>query len=275
MKLLRETIKRMILESQSIFLDTLKTSFDTWDGHRFTKYFPDGCYVYVEIKLIDETTYHIGMIETIGNNCNRKGYASQVMESVISIATAHGITLTLDVASYPGGPSEEQLEDWYWNMGFEKTDDGMILREGMTLDRSVNGAQQMVRELANLSIGHPPQNDFDIEIVLDHGGCLSIITMEIDSPQSIWLNNIYTTDSSGRQSSRCYQKGHASKAMDIITGLADKYNVTLDLIAAPPSHMVRNDPNLPNADQLAKFYARFGFVETKRNIKQVYMTRTP
>ena len=67
------------------------------------------------------------MIETMGEECGRKGYASQVMETVIQVAASHGITLTLDVGSYPGGPSDEQLEDWYWNMGFEKSDDGMIL----------------------------------------------------------------------------------------------------------------------------------------------------
>ena len=127
MKPLRETIKRMILESQSIFLDTLELSFDTSDGHRFTKAFPAGCSVYIELSPVDETTYHIDMIETMGEGCDRKGYASQVMEIVTQTAASNGITLTLDVASYPGGPSDEQLEDWYWNMGFEKSDNGMIL----------------------------------------------------------------------------------------------------------------------------------------------------
>ena len=127
MNVLKETLKRMILESQSIFLDTLKTSFHTSDGHRFTKTFADGCSVYIEISPIDETTYHIDMIETMGDGCERKGYASQVMESVIQVAASHGVTLTLEVGSYSDGPSAEQLEDWYWNMGFEHADDGMIL----------------------------------------------------------------------------------------------------------------------------------------------------
>ena len=127
MKLLRETIRRLILETQSVFIDALKLSFDTVDGHRFTKAFPDGCSVYIEISPVDETTYHIDMIETMGEGCDRKGYASQVMEIVTQTAASNGITLTLDVASYPGGPSDEQLEDWYWNMGFDKTDNGMIL----------------------------------------------------------------------------------------------------------------------------------------------------
>lgn len=127
MKLIRETIKRMILETQSVFLHSLSTSFDTSDGHRFTKAFPGGCSVYIEISPIDETTYHIDMIETMGEGCDRKGYASQVMQTVTQIASSHGISLTLDVASYPGGPPADQLEDWYWNMGFEKSDNGMIL----------------------------------------------------------------------------------------------------------------------------------------------------
>ena len=117
----------MILETQSVFIDALKFSFDTTDDHRFTQSFPDGCSVYIEISPVDETTYHIDMIETMGEGCDRKGYASQVMETVAQIASSHNISLTLDVASYPGGPSAEQLEDWYWNMGFEKSDNGMIL----------------------------------------------------------------------------------------------------------------------------------------------------
>ena len=128
MNLLRKMIRRMILESQSIFLDKLKTSFDSSDGHRFTKAFSDGCSVYIEISPVDETTYHIDMIETMGEGCDRKGYASQVMQTVTQIASSHNISLTLDVASYPGGPSAEQLEDWYWNMGFENEDNGMILK---------------------------------------------------------------------------------------------------------------------------------------------------
>ena len=107
--------------------DAFKVSFDTTDGHRYTKLFPDGCSVYIEISPIDEVTYHIDMIETMGEGCERKGYASRVMETVIQVASSHGITLTLEASSYPGGPSDEQLEDWYWNMGFEKSDDGMIL----------------------------------------------------------------------------------------------------------------------------------------------------
>ena len=128
MKLLRETIRRLILETQSVFIDALKLSFDSTDGHRFTKSFPDGCSVYIETSPVDETTYHIDMIETMGEECDRKGYASQVMQTVTQIASSHNISLTLDVASYPDGPDAEQLEDWYWNMGFEKQDDGMILQ---------------------------------------------------------------------------------------------------------------------------------------------------
>ena len=127
MKLIRETIRRLILETQSVFIDALKLSFDMSDGHRFTKAFSGGCSVYIEISPVDETTYHIDMIETMGEGCDRKGYASQVMEIVTQTASSIGITLTLDVAAYPDGPSAEQLEDWYWNMGFEKSDDGMIL----------------------------------------------------------------------------------------------------------------------------------------------------
>ena len=116
---------------------------------------------------------------------------------------------------------------------------------------------------------------YDIEIVQNHGECLSILTMEIDGSNEIWLNNLYTTDSEGNQSSDCYRKGYASQMMQTVTHLADKHSITLELIAAPPPAMRRQDPTLPDANQLAEFYAGHGFYETSRNSAQVYMKRDP
>jgi hypothetical protein len=113
---------------------------------------------------------------------------------------------------------------------------------------------------------------------LQQGECLAILEIHIDESESgdrAWVNSLHTTDVRGKPSAACYRKGHAAQMMSRLIQAADQHGITLDLIAAPPPQMVRQDPNLPNADQLAKFYARFGFVETKRNIKQVYMTRTP
>ena len=63
--------------------------------------------------------------------------------------------------------------------------------------------------------------------------------------------------------------------MQALTQAADKHGITLELIAAPPPAMRRQDPTLPDADQLALFYAGHGFYETSRNSAQVYVKREP
>ena len=147
------------------------------------------------------------------------------------------------------------------------------------LENTLSPAEQMVDELLAQSSQSIPRGAriprYDIEVVQNHGDCLSILTMEIDGANQIWLNNLYTTDLRGRQSQDCYRKGYASQMMQAVTHLADTYSITLELIAAPPPHIRRQDPTLPDANQLAEFYAGHGFYETSRNSAQVYMRREP
>ena len=147
------------------------------------------------------------------------------------------------------------------------------------LENTLTPAEQMVDELLTKYSHSMPRGAriprYDIEVVINHGECLSILTMEIDGANQIWVNNLYTTDLRGRQSSHCYRKGYGNKMMQVLTQAADKYSITLELIAAPPARMKRQDPTLPDKDELARFYAQHGFVETDRNFGQVYMQRMP
>ena len=63
--------------------------------------------------------------------------------------------------------------------------------------------------------------------------------------------------------------------MGLLVKAADQHGITLELIAAPPPHMKRQDPTLPDKDELARFYAKHGFETTKANFAQVYMQRDP
>ena len=118
---------------------------------------------------------------------------------------------------------------------------------------------------------------YDNEIILDHGECLSILSIELDedSGEHAWVNNLYTTNREGKPDPSCYRKGYASQMMQLLTQAADSHGVILELIAAPPTWMKREDPSLPDKDGLARFYAQHGFVETDRNFAQVYMRRDP
>ena len=149
------------------------------------------------------------------------------------------------------------------------------------LENTLTPAEQMVQDLqAQFSQSMPkgariPR--YDIEIVQNHGDCLSILTMEIDEEAGdyVWVNNLYTTNNRGKPDPMCYRKGYGKIMMQALTQAADQYGVTLELIAAPPPRLKRQRPSLPDKDELARFYAQHGFVETDRNSAQVYMRRDP
>ena len=118
MKLLREYIGRL-LESNDSFMPAIAGWFDGRHRDAFVKEFPEGCVVYLTVSPEEEDHYSIDMIETIGDDCLRKGYASQVMRFVTQAATNNGVALSLDAEGWPNGPSSEELEDWYSSFGFE------------------------------------------------------------------------------------------------------------------------------------------------------------
>ena len=114
--------------------------------------------------------------------------------------------------------------------------------------------------------------------ILQQGECLVILEIHIDDFEQgnkVWVNSVHTTDSQGKPSEGCYRKGYAAQMMSRLTRAADQHGITLELIAAPPPHLKRSLPSLPDKDELAKFYAKHGFLETKRNMAQVYMRREP
>ena len=113
--------------------------------------------------------------------------------------------------------------------------------------------------------------------VLDHGECFTILEIHIDDPLTpkAWVNSLHTTNRQGIPDAQCYRKGYASEMMTRLVDAADQHGITLELIAAPPPHMKRQDPTLPDKDELARFYAKHGFKTTKSNFAQVYMQRDP
>ena len=124
MKLLIENFKKFLLEESANFLQSFSQFFDAQEDNTYIKEFPNDCKVRITLSQTPDA-YNIDHIETSGENCMQKGFGTAVMNHTVKTADDHSITLTLDAEGYPDGPSDEQLEDWYWNMGFEKTDKGM------------------------------------------------------------------------------------------------------------------------------------------------------
>ena len=145
-----------------------------------------------------------------------------------------------------------------------------------TLLVETSALQSFERTLAS-SVTTSFDDGYATRYVLDHGECFTILEIHIDEPTSsvAWVNSLHTTNRQGIPDAQCYRKGYASEMMTRLVDAADQHGITLKLIAAPPPHMKRQDPTLPDKDALARFYARHGFKTTKSNFAQVYMQRDP
>ena len=73
----------------------------------------------------------------------------------------------------------------------------------------------------------------------------------------------------------CFGKGYAKEVLTLLAKEADRTGTELYLIAAPEPRDRRQFPELPDKDQLAALYAKYGFVEDFSNMMQVGMTRLP
>ncbi len=119
--IIEEEISR-VLENDSGFLGDLERWFDAKERrNQYIKHFPNECAVYLTITP-KGSEYYIDMIETIGEDCLRKGYASQVMDFITDAADTNRVSLTLDVAGWPGGPDAYDLRAWYEDYDFKDID---------------------------------------------------------------------------------------------------------------------------------------------------------
>ena len=149
------------------------------------------------------------------------------------------------------------------------------LKEALLLENTqpVHSFQETLASLVDSS----SFDGYADELILDHGECYTILQIALDelSGEHVWVNSLYTTDKQGKPSEGCYRKGYAKEMMLKLTQAADQHGVILELIAAPPPRLKRQLPSLPDKDELARFYAQHGFVETDRNMAQVFMRRDP
>ena len=73
-------------------------------------------------------------------------------------------------------------------------------------------------------------------------------------------------------------KGICGELLQLVVDTADKHQVTLGLSA---EEVPREDidtiygVDMPDMQELANFYAQYGFEETGRNAGQIYMQRDP
>ena len=129
MKLLRETIRKLIQEAMSDnILDFLGSLDSEYDHLRTNQYgtdifdfkWTDSCRVEFGIAITENQEVHIKYIETIGDDCLRKGYASRSMKHLLFILDTYNLSAILEVESFGDtGMEEDDLSQWYKSMGFK------------------------------------------------------------------------------------------------------------------------------------------------------------
>ena len=136
-------------------------------------------------------------------------------------------------------------------------------------------AQTMVTSLIDQVDSHQIHGNGATTLVFNHPNCHSVLDIEFDGPDKIWVSNLDVVNSQGQPDPECFRKGYGRQMLELLVQAADVHEVHLELIAAPPAYLRRQFPELPDKDELADFYARYGFETTNSNPMQVYMKRTP
>jgi len=146
------------------------------------------------------------------------------------------------------------------------------LRRRLLFEEIQSPARQFLEELMSIADKHTDGYDTHISIV--HGNCIATMNAEIpaedDLPNYVHIGYLEVTNAAGDPDPACYRKGYASGLLKLVVNTADKHGIELSLSA-------EGDPRegMPDKDELAQFYTRYGFEETDRNSTQVYMNRRP
>ena len=151
MKLLRQTIKRFLIESLEHpcedFIAELekrfKQTYSVETGYyRLAKVFPDGCEVHFIIEALEGPEVYLVEIETIGDDCVKKGYARATLQSIFDLADEMDIWILGNVdpfkpttgSSSGDRPDKQELINFYRSMGVKIVD-------GTDLERAPKNAQ--------------------------------------------------------------------------------------------------------------------------------------
>tara|TARA_B100000963_G_scaffold351870_1_gene364152 strand:- start:892 stop:1344 length:453 start_codon:yes stop_codon:yes gene_type:complete len=145
MKTLRKTIKRLIIESLEHpcddFIVELEKRFkqtyrvETGD-YRLSKVFPDGCEVHFEMDALEGKNVYLVEIETIGDDCVKKGYARETLQSIFDLADEMDIWILGEAdpfrptqgSSSSDRPDKQELMNFYRSMGVRIVDGGDLER---------------------------------------------------------------------------------------------------------------------------------------------------
>ena len=136
MKVLRQTIRRLITESLEHPCDNFIIELDKRfrkivNRHQYEQYvkdFPNGCEVHFEMEALEGNNVYLLGIETVGDDCVKKGYARDTLQSIFDLADEMDIRIlgTAEPFEPTEGsgdrPDERELINFYRSMGVKIVD---------------------------------------------------------------------------------------------------------------------------------------------------------
>ena len=155
-----------------------------------------------------------------------------------------------------------------------------ILKEQL---RDVSPASAFFKDLGSQVDKYSVEFGSDHTFTVNHGECIVYLSAEAPDEEDtsyVHLGYLSVTNNMGNLDPKCFRQGYAGQLLQKVVATADKYGITLGLSAAKnhytPAYLKKKygqNIDMPNKEELAKFYARYGFIETDRNAEQIYMTR--
>ena len=144
MKLLRETIRRLIIETSEHICDDFivelekrfeKRPFKDTQYYNLVNVYPDGCEVHFAMEALEYENVYLNAIETVGDDCVRKGYARDTLQSIFDLADEMGIYILGEADPFKGKdgssgdrPDQQELLSFYRSMGVKIVDGTDLVR---------------------------------------------------------------------------------------------------------------------------------------------------
>ena len=144
MKLLRETIRRLIAEASEHICDDFivelekrfeKKLYKDTQYYDLVNVYPDGCEVIIAMEALEYENVWMNGIETVGDDCVRKGYARDTLQSIFDLADEMGIYIlgTADPFESKDGSSgdradKQELINFYKSMGIKVVNGEELVR---------------------------------------------------------------------------------------------------------------------------------------------------
>ena len=139
----------------------------------------------------------------------------------------------------------------------------------------------LISRLMKKATAHYTSYDGTILKFMQSDGCATLLDIRLSDdpnrPDALYVEQIEVLKYPyGELDQACFGEGYAKEVLALLAQEADATGTELYLVASPTtSGKERAYFELPDKDQLAALYSRYGFTEDFRNAAQIGMSRQP